>query len=284
MLLVELVGDSREREAVRARFRAMGASVGAVPEAIAWDVARAGIWIWDGEPSRERPDARSAQLVVGAGTSSQPSSEADVWIEHDGVERLWSGRLAPFEENLRTGRRAPRRRRPVLSPPDPTWAVQAERLIGRLRAALGDRVLRVDHIGSTSVPGLAAKDLIDIQVVVADLSLAGAVAEQARRAGFVRAEGTWFGEDRFGHPHPEEIVVDADPGRPANVNIRPAAGPVWREALLFRDWLRTNAADRDAYADLKRSLAADPSAHVDRYGADKMPWIRAALERAQRKA
>lgn len=78
----------------------------------------------------------------------------------------------PFEANLRTGRRAPRRQQAVLADPDAIWPRQARRLIDRLLLSVAAMIIRVDHIGSTSVPGLPAKQLIDIQVVVADLSAA----------------------------------------------------------------------------------------------------------------
>jgi GrpB-like predicted nucleotidyltransferase (UPF0157 family) len=189
--------------------------------------------------------------------------------------------LVPFEANLRTGCRAPRRLDVVVADPDPTWPEQADRLIGRLRFSVGGQLIRVDHIGSTSVPGLPAKQLIDIQVVVADLAAAARAAEAARRAGFVHVPGQWFGADQHGVDHPQEVAADADPGRPVNINIRPVTAPVSRETLLFRDWLRSHAAERDAYAVMKRELAQRPGHNVDDYGKDKMPWISAALGRAE---
>lgn len=95
----------------------------------------------------------------------------------------------------------------MIFDPDPTWPAQAQRLIARLATALGDRTIRIDHIGSTSVPGLPAKDLIDIQLVVTDLEVAGEVADTARAAGFVRVSGPLFGTDRFGTDHEEAVVV-----------------------------------------------------------------------------
>ncbi|SHN38735.1 dephospho-CoA kinase [Cryptosporangium aurantiacum] len=226
--------------------------------------------------------------VPGAGFDVSSQEAADVCIDTSvaadelgrAVSQVWSDRLVPFEANLRDGRRAPRRRQPVLSGSDPTWPVQARRLIARLVAAADGRILRVDHIGSTSVAGLPAKDLIDIQMVVADLDNAVEVAEAVRVAGFVRA-GRWTGLDQYGVEHPEEVVVDADPGRPVNINIRAVDAPVWRQALLFRDWLRATPPERMEYAALKRGLAADGT-HVDDYSRDKMPWIHAALTRAAR--
>ncbi len=94
-------------------------------------------------------------------------------------------------------------------------------------------------------------------------------------------QGSWFGEDRLGVEHPEKVAVDADPGRPTNVNCRPVTAPVWRDALLFRDWLRVHADERAAYEAIKRRLAAEEDLHVDRYSDEKLPWIRAGLQRAE---
>jgi dephospho-CoA kinase len=159
------------------------------------------------------------------------------------IDALWRERLVPFEQNLRTNRRPPRRRYPVVAGPDPRWTLDAARLIDRLHAVIGGLALRIDHIGSTSVPGLRAKDLVDIQITTRDLTDASAAAEAARNAGLVHVDGQWYGEDRFAVNHPEEVAVDADPGRPTNVNCRPVTAPVWRDALLFRG-LAPSSAER----------------------------------------
>lgn len=103
----------------------------------------------------------------------------------------------------------------------------------------------------------------------------------AREAGFVPVPGEWSGQDRSGVEHPEAVAVDADPARPTNVNFRPVTNSVWRDVLLFRDWLRAHADERRAYAAMKQSLAGRPLADVDTYGSDKMPWIRARLAKAE---
>jgi dephospho-CoA kinase len=195
------------------------------------------------------------------------------------LETVWSERIQPFESNLRRGQRAPRRQQPVLVKSDPSWEEQAERLIARLRKTLGTSIRRIDHIGSTSVPDLLAKDLIDIQVVVDDHAVGLELAGTARRAGFVHVAGEWYAEDRDGKKYREEVVVDADPGRPVNVNIRQITDPVWKETLLFRNFLRADSAERDRYAELKRSLEVQ-GLGVDRYSELKMPYVRAALKRA----
>jgi dephospho-CoA kinase len=221
----------------------------------------------------EQPEEIAAcQLVVGA------DARADVPLENP--EELWHTRIVPFATNLSTGARARRARRARLTEPDPTWPIQAQRLIARLSFAAGDRVIRIDHIGSTSVPGLPAKNLIDIQVVVADMNVANEVARLGPDAGFVRVDGPLLCADRHGMRHPEEVVVDADPGRPTNVNIRAVDNPIWRETLLFRSWLRADPDARADYIALKRGLE-ETTSDVDEYSKDKIPWIAAAGERAE---
>jgi dephospho-CoA kinase len=232
-------------------------------------------------------DPRVFNLVVGIGAPTGPDgSLADAWLDDsdqlfEAVDEVWHRRIRRFGENLAAGRRAPRQRRPVIVDADPTWPAQARRLIGRLDLALGDLVERIDHIGSTSVPGLPAKDLIDIQVVVADLDRAVEAARAVRHAGFVHVSGPWFGPGNEGWSHREEVCVDADPGRAVNVNIRPVDAPVWRDALLLRDWLRESADGRAEYATLKRSLAQRGDLDVDSYGQAKAAWVSTALLRAE---
>ncbi|MHB8246968.1 MAG: GrpB family protein [Acidimicrobiales bacterium] len=278
-----LIGDQAARARLRFHLVRLGASPVEPGMETIWDAAQPVIELYDCDAVDDlRRPMPCLHLIVGAGEPNAQRAEADLWSWETDIERLWRQRLVPFEASLRAAQRAPRRQEAVLAGPDPTWPDHARRLMERLSSAVGDSVIRIDHIGSTSVPGLPAKELIDIQVVVDDLAHARQVAGAARRAGFVHATGPWFGTDGHGTRHPAEVVVDADPGRPVNVNIRPVSASVWRETLLFRDWLRAHDAERDAYAAIKRELAARRDSTVDDYGEDKMPWIRSALERAKR--
>jgi dephospho-CoA kinase len=213
---------------------------------------------------------------------------ADVWLDNSGapddtvaaVDSVWTDRLVPFEANLRAGRRAERSTRAVLAGPDPTWSAQAVRLIERVRHCAGQRILRVDHIGSTSVPGLAAKDVIDVQVVCQDLPTAEDVAGSLTGAGLVRMPGRWRDSGRDGGKHDKAMACNADPGRAANVHLRPFESPTWRDALLLRDWLRATPSGADEYEVLKRELVTLPHETIDDYAERKTPWINAALTRA----
>lgn len=141
---------------------------------------------------------------------------------------------------------------------DERWPQEFARLATELRNALGDLAPRIDHIGSTSVPGLAAKDLIDIQVTVAQLD--GAVTNALAAIGYT--EHTGITAD---HRPPRATGPDSDwekrlfapPAgqRPTNLHVRIAGRANQRYALLFRDYLRDHPAAADAYAELKRRLA-----------------------------
>jgi dephospho-CoA kinase len=281
MLSLGLVGEHSGVAAVATILGELGATVVGDSARVAWRADDPTIVVYQSPTG-------PVQAVLGVGTEPIPA-EADIWLDGKGsaeqvtaaVHALWTDRLMPFEATLRAGRREPRRRQTMVLDPDPTWPSQASRLIARLRDSAGDSVIRIDHIGSTAVAGLPAREVLDIQLVVDDLGAAGRVAEAARPAGFVSVPGQWFGTDRYGTEHPEEVLVGADPGRPANLHIRPVWAPIWLETLLFRDWLRAHNHERDAYAAVKRELANRPAGDADAYRADRMPWIQAAMARAE---
>jgi GrpB-like predicted nucleotidyltransferase (UPF0157 family) len=143
---------------------------------------------------------------------------------------------------------------------DPGWELEFDRLTDEIRGRLGATALRIDHIGSTAVPGLAAKDVIDVQVVVAALDPEPLTAALAG-CGLLLADGI----DRD-HVPPgavssavawQKLLFTTAPGRrAAHVHVRVLGAPNWRYALLFRDHLRARPTTAAAYAELKRRLAA----------------------------
>jgi GrpB-like predicted nucleotidyltransferase (UPF0157 family) len=147
--------------------------------------------------------------------------------------------------------------RVTIEPYSQRWSGDFARLARRLRDVLGDRALRIDHIGSTAVPGLAAKDRIDVQVAVAGLDDANPLGA----AGFVelgpfedhRPPGTDSGSEEW----QKRLFQTDDTERPANIHVRVDGRANQRYALLFRDYLREHPAAVAAYAELKRRLAAE---------------------------
>jgi dephospho-CoA kinase len=253
-------------------------------------------------------DVRVARLTGGRGLTeadarariaaqaSDPERRAatDVWLDNNGsveelmaqVDALWQDRLLGFNENLMTGSRSLRPDTPTLVAYDGSWPWAAARLMGRITAALGERAVAVEHVGSTSVPGLAAKDVIDLQVAVR--SLADADAPDFVRAladkGFPRSEGNNGDTVHAWAPDPsswrKRFHGSSDPGRVAHVHVRQLGSPGWESALLFRDWLVANPREADDYAGLKRALAPTHDTAED-YSVAKEPWIASALERAR---
>ncbi|HTX86107.1 MAG TPA: GrpB family protein [Streptosporangiaceae bacterium] len=216
MLFAGVAGHGDE-DLVSGRLVRRGAVAGSLAAPPVWDPAAEAIYILrGGGVSRAGHSWAGLHLAIASGRWCG----ADVVIDPASEERdaLWERRLVPF------------RGQPAHRPPGAQTAAGRTGRAGPGMAAasaaadrpaavqLGRMITRVDHIGSTSVPGLPAKQLIDIQVVVSALALAGPVADAARRSGFVRAPGVWFGTDQRGVDHPEEVVVDADPGRSVNIN------------------------------------------------------------------
>jgi dephospho-CoA kinase len=220
---------------------------------------------------------------------------ADVWLDNSGapdavlaeVDRLWSARFVPFEADLRLGRR-PAGRPPRLVEPNPTWPTQATRLIARVARAAGARAVRVDHIGSTSVPDLPAKDVIDLQLGVRFLAEADEVGPALREVGFLPRPGCTQDSPKPFDPDPERwrkrLYASVDPGRRVNLHVRPTDSPGHRYALLVRDWLRAEPAARAEYLAVKRRAASEHAADPDPsgYAEAKEPWFDAALPRADR--
>jgi GrpB-like predicted nucleotidyltransferase (UPF0157 family) len=154
---------------------------------------------------------------------------------------------------------------------DPGWPVLFAREAAHIRAALDGRGVQVEHVGSTSVPGLAAKPIIDILLAVPDSSDEQAYVPALETAGYVlRArEPGWFEHRMFKGP-------DAD----INLHVFTAGAAEIDRMLLFRDWLRANDADRDAYLQVKRDLAQQTWRHVQHYADAKSTIVEQIIARA----
>ncbi|SDQ70658.1 GrpB family protein [Quadrisphaera sp. DSM 44207] len=183
----------------------------------------------------------------------------------------------------------------VLVPHDPRWAGFAAERLAALREALAPLVDDVDacafdHIGSTAVPGLAAKASVDLQVRVPVLPEPAVLDAALAPLGWVPAPGSRPDSPGVtrdlpfpGDVEPEEVwakrlFTSADPARPAILHVRLAASPFGRRTLAFRDRLRAEPDLRAAYERLKRDLAA---AHADApdyddYTRGKSDFVRAA--------
>ena len=143
--------------------------------------------------------------------------------------------------------------------PDPAWAHTARAELDRLAAALGPIALRLDHVGSTAVPGLAAKPIVDLQLSVASLAPFSAFGEPLARLGY-----------RF-TPDPEMpdyLFFGRPPERPRthHLHVCVAGGEQERRHLAVRDFLRAHPEEAAAYAALKRAVAA-------RHAGDRLAYM-----------
>ena len=140
----------------------------------------------------------------------------------------------------------------------------------RIRGALGDRALRLEHVGSTSVPGLVAKPRIDVLLVVADPADEPSYAPALQAAGYTLRvrEPDWHEHRMFNGP---ETAV--------NLHVFGPGAPEIDRMLRFRDHLRTDPEDRDRYAAAKRELAARHWRHIQDYADAKTEVIEAILSR-----
>ena len=236
---------------------------------------------------RHMTDADARSRMSAQATREDRLAASDVVLDNSGtkdelrdaVDRLWKFRLVPFAANLKEGRVAPRTGGPVLTTAQPDWPAQAGRLMARLRAAVPEDIVTLDHVGSTAVPGLDAKDVIDLQLGVRDMATADRIAPVLAEAGFPRWPGIVLDNPKPTHPDPADWVKrlhgSADPGRAVNLHVRLAGAPGWRFALCFRDWLRDDEAARAAYLAEKRRVArrhiSDKS--TAGYAADKESWF-----------
>jgi dephospho-CoA kinase len=235
-----------------------------------------------------------ARIAAQAGDHERRAA-ADAWLDNNGsveelltqVDALWKDRIVGFNDNLMSGSTSRRPSSTALVAYDDTWPSVAARLVARVTLVLGDRAMAVEHVGSTSVPGLIAEDVIELQVGVralADADEPGFVHALADK-GFPRASGVshlsqptlaWV-EDPASWG--ERIHGSADPGRPARVHVREKDGPAWRAPLLLRDWLRAEPGEREAYGALERRLAENTTTTTD-YVVAKRPWLEEAFLRA----
>jgi GrpB-like predicted nucleotidyltransferase (UPF0157 family) len=158
--------------------------------------------------------------------------------------------------------------------PDPDWPRQYRVLAGRIREALGWRVLQLEHVGSTSVPGLPAKHVIDIDLTVADPGREQDYIPALETAGFrlTIREPWWYGHRALRAEEPR-----------CNLHVLGFDSPEPVRHRIFRDWLRGNPGERDRYAAAKRQAASEANAggeHVMQYNARKQQVIREIYHRA----
>lgn len=194
------------------------------------------------------------------------------------TESTPEGSTAPDQERIeRVTIGAPARLdgRVTLVDYDPAWPLLFAREADRIRGVLGDRVLLLEHVGSTSVPGLLAKPILDMLLVVADSADEAAYVEPLEAAGYVL---------RIREPDWHEHRLLKGPDTDVNLHVYTAGSTEIERNLLFRDRLRGNREDRDLYARTKRELAARTWKYTQNYADAKSEIIEEILLRAGKPA
>ena len=152
---------------------------------------------------------------------------------------------------------------------DERWPMRFHEIDERVRHALGEDALGVEHIGSTSVPGLAAKPIVDVLLTVADVNNEAAYLPALESAGFLL---------RVREPAHRLVRT---PARDVHVHVYEPGRPEVRDYIDLRDWLRVNAVDRERYAATKRTLAKQQWNDMNDYADAKTEVINELLGRAR---
>lgn len=192
--------------------------------------------------------------------STEPTQTDGAFHTEEELRAVTVGELKPLTSGI------------LVAGYDPRWpdvfAVEA----AKIRAALGERVVLLEHAGSTSVPGLAAKPIIDIVLVVADPADEAAYVPALEAAGYALRirEPEWY---------QHRMLRGANPD--VNLHVFGKGCEEVDQMLLMRDWLRENEADRELYAQTKRELAQKNWTYVQHYADAKTEVVRAILARAR---
>jgi GrpB-like predicted nucleotidyltransferase (UPF0157 family) len=161
----------------------------------------------------------------------------------------------------------------VLADYDPDWPRLFEREARRISGALGDKALQIEHVGSTSVPGLAAKPVIDLVLVVADSADEGSYVEPLEAAGYTL---------RIREPELDEHRMFRGPDTRMHLHVFSQGCEEVERMLRFRDRLRESDSDRELYERVKRNLAQREWTYVQNYADAKTQVIEEILARAGR--
>lgn len=154
---------------------------------------------------------------------------------------------------------------------DSEWPTLFEREATRIRAALGDAIVMLEHVGSTSVPGLAAKPRIDILLIVPDSGDESVYVRAMEAAGYML---------RIREPEWHQHRVFKGPDTDTNIHVFSRGCSEIRRMIGFRDWLRSHPDELTFYDRTKRELGARRWRHVQHYADAKTPVVEEIIARA----
>lgn len=187
--------------------------------------------------------------------------EPDGGMTEEQIRAVTIGELQPLSAPIR------------LVEYDPEWPEKFRREADRIRAVLGDRVLQLEHVGSTAVPGLPAKPIVDMLLGLADSADEPAYLPAMESAGYVL---------RIREPEWHEHRLFKGPDTNINLHVFSSGCPEIGRMLAFRDWLRSNAPDRELYARTKLELTQENWKYVQNYADAKTAVVEQILARARR--
>jgi GrpB-like predicted nucleotidyltransferase (UPF0157 family) len=199
----------------------------------------------------------------GEATQEQAGTTMRVEMSEEEIQAIHIGGMTPLNGPIQ------------IDDYNPQWPALFEREAARIRATLGDKVVLLEHVGSTSVPGLAAKPLIDILLIVPNSADEPAYVPALEAAGYVLhiREPSW---------HEHRLFKGSDTN--INLHVFSPGSPEIERMLLFRDWLRSNASDRELYERTKRELARREWKYTQNYADMKTEVVEGILARARKNA
>jgi GrpB-like predicted nucleotidyltransferase (UPF0157 family) len=231
------------------------------------DAAAVSIW-YVGPPAEGR-----TTMTDEADARTQPGTPSDTPTGRAPMSEEQIRKIVVGDVETSSGPIEPLNRKIVLHEDDPEWPRLYAREEARIRAILGDRVVSIEHTGSTSVPDLAAKPIIDITMTVADVTDEDAYVPDLAAAGYVL---------RIRETEPEWYDHRVCKGPDTNINLHTFSSgcPEVARMVGFRDWLRTHAADRKRYEATKRELAKHEWKFVQNYADAKSEVVDDIARRA----
>jgi GrpB-like predicted nucleotidyltransferase (UPF0157 family) len=193
------------------------------------------------------------------GSTMMKGSARAMTKSEDYLAKVTIGELKPIDSSI------------FLSPYNPDWPLSFSRLAQLINNALADKVLLLEHVGSTSVPGLSAKPIIDIVLAVSDS------ADETSYVPLLEAQGFVL---RIREPEWVEHRMFKTPGTNGNLHVFTFGCKEIDRMLAFRNWLRTHEGDRLQYESVKRTLSARTWRHVQDYADAKSGVVEEILTRA----
>ena len=205
-------------------------------------------------------DNITADSQDGTGSSTSEQAQPRLPTTEEQLQEIHIGGMTPLMGRIQ------------IDDYNPEWPRLFEREATRIRAALGDQIVLLEHVGSTSVPGLAAKPRIDILLIVPNSADEPTYVPALEAAGYVL---------RIREPHWHEHRVFKGPDTDVNLHVFSPDSPEIERMLTFRDWLRGNAFDRQLYERTKRELAQKDWKYTQNYADAKTEVVEEILMRAR---